>query len=713
MKRELQVGFVGNPNCGKTTLFNAYTGANLKVANWPGVTVEKKEGAFKYHDHRFKLVDLPGIYSLTSYTMEERLTREYIMDSEVDVIVNVVDASSLERNLYLTLQLIELGKPVVLALNMMDIVEERGMEIDLHRLPEMLGIPVIPVSARRKTGLDILMHTVSHHRNKKLDYNLEHHHGKGLHRIHIHEAGEENTTYKSKHVHKLKEEHRHGYKHKHKHEHHSEYPVVYSDQIEDKIDEVSELLVNKYGEIDNLRWHAIKLLELDRAIVDKYPLDLSAAVPHSYEEEIINQKYDFIEEIIEEVVVNKHKKAASTDKIDRFLTHKIFGLPIFLGIMALVFFFTFQIGDLIKGVFEVVLEAFSSGVLTLLESIHAGLFVTSLVVDGIIAGVGGILTFLPNIFILFLALAFLEDSGYMSRVAYVMDGIMGKLGLSGRAFIPMLLGFGCTVPAIMASRSLENMKDRRKTILITPFMSCSARLPIYVLFSQMFFGRMAMLVAYSMYLIGIIVAILVAWVMSGKTDKNVGNTLLIELPEYKSPNARTIIIYVWEKVKEYLTKAGTTIFAASVVIWFILNFGPGGMVDNMSDSFGAMLGKVVAPVLEPAGLGMWQVVVALISGVAAKEVVVSSFSVLFQINNITSPQGMAGLSEILAGYGFGALNAYSLMVFCLLYIPCAATIGVIQREMRSAKWTVFTIFFQLAVAMLVSTLIYQIGSLLI
>ncbi len=714
MKSELQVGFVGNPNCGKTTLFNAYTGANLKVANWPGVTVEKKEGAFKYHDHRFKLVDLPGIYSLTSYTMEERLTREYIMDSKVDVIVNVVDASSLERNLYLTLQLIELGKPVVLALNMMDIVEERGMEIDLHRLPEMLGIPVIPVSARKKTGMDILMHTVSHHRNKKLDHNLEHHHGKELHRIHIHEAGEEkDSEHRLRRVHKMKEDHKHGYKHKHKHEHHSEYPVVYSDLIEDKIDEVSELLVRNYGEINNLRWHAIKLMELDQAVTAKYPIDLSQIVTHSYEGEIINQKYDFIEEIIEEVLVNKHKKAASTDKIDRILTHRFFGLPVFLGIMALVFFFTFQIGDLIKGLFEVVLGAFSSGVLYLLESIHAGHFVTSLVVDGIIAGVGGILTFLPNIFILFLALAFLEDSGYMSRVAYVMDGIMGKLGLSGRAFIPMLLGFGCTVPAIMASRSLENMKDRRKTILITPFMSCSARLPIYVLFSQMFFGRMAMMVAYSMYLIGILVAVLVAWAMSGKSEKNVGNTLLIELPEYKSPNARTIIIYVWEKVKEYLSKAGTTIFAASVVIWFILNFGPGGMVENMSDSFGAMIGRVVAPVLKPAGLGMWQVVVALISGIAAKEVVVSSFSVLFQINNITSPQGMSGLSEILAGYGFGALNAYSLMVFCLLYIPCAATIGVIQREMRSAKWTVFTIFFQLAVALLVSTLIFQIGSLFI
>lgn len=684
MKKEIQVGFVGNPNCGKTTLFNAYTGANLKVANWPGVTVEKKEGAFKYHDIKFKLVDLPGIYSLTSYTMEERLTREFILHSDVDVIVNIVDASSLERNLYLTLQLIELGKPVVLALNMMDIIEERGMEIDLHRLPEMLGIPVIPVSARKKTGLDILMHTVAHHKDKYLDYNLEHHHGS------LKQAGG-----------------------KHKHEHHKEYPIVYNALIEDKIDEISDLLERQYEQIENLRWHAIKILEKDKTILGRYPLDLKTILDRSYEEDIINQKYDFIEEIVEEVVVNKSSKAAKTDKVDRILTHPVFGLPIFLGIMALVFVLTFQVGDFIKGYFELGLESFSAAVLQLLEFAGAGAFLTSLIIDGIVAGVGGILTFLPNIFLLFLALAFLEDSGYMSRVAYVMDGIMGKLGLSGRAFIPMLLGFGCTVPAIMASRSLENMQDRRRTILVTPFMSCSARLPIYVLFSEMFFGRYAMFVAYSMYLIGIAVAIIVAYVMHKNTEQKTSNTLLIELPEYKAPNARTILIYVWEKVKEYLTKAGTTIFAASVVIWFVLNFGPDGMVTDMSESFGAMLGKVLSPLLVPAGLGMWQIVVALISGVAAKEIVVSSFSVLFGVANITSPDGMASLSDILSGIGFGALNAYSLMVFSLLYIPCAATIGVIQREMRSAKWTIFTILFQLGVAMLVSTLVYQIGSLFV
>lgn len=685
MKKELLVGFVGNPNCGKTTLFNAYTGANLKVANWPGVTVEKKEGAFKYHDIRFRLVDLPGIYSLTSYSLEERLTREFIMDSNVDVIVNVVDASCLERNLFLTLQLIELGRPVVVALNMMDIIEERGMEIDLHRLPEMLGVPVVPVSARKRSGLEILMHTVAHHADKVSDYNLEHHHGS---RMEKKQNGQ-----------------------RHRHEHHDEHAVVYSDKIEDLIDEISESLRKRYGLRDNLRWLSIKLLEKDEAVMMKYPVSFSSAAYKNYEEDIINQKYDFIEEIIEEVLVNKSRRVAATDKVDRVLTNRFLGLPIFLGIMAVVFFLTFIIGDMLKGVFEAGLGAFSGAAAGFLEYINAGSFITSLIVDGIIAGVGGILTFLPNIFILFLALAFLEDSGYMSRVAYVMDGIMGKIGLSGKAFIPMLLGFGCTVPAIMATRSLDNIKDRRRTILITPFMSCSARLPIYVLFSGMFFGRYAALAAFSMYIIGIATAICAAFFMNSNSSKAAHSPLLIELPEYKAPNYRTILIYVWEKVKDYLTKAGTTIFLASVIIWFVLNVGPMGVVNDMSESFGAMLGKAIAPALKPAGLGMWQVVVALISGIAAKEVVVSSFSVLFGIANINSPEGAAALAGILEGMGFGALNAYSLMVFCLLYIPCAATIGVIQREMHSARWTILTVLFQLGVAMLMSTLVYQIGSL--
>jgi ferrous iron transport protein B len=681
MQEELKVGFVGNPNCGKTTLFNAYTGAKLKVANWPGVTVEKKEGAMKYHSHRFRLVDLPGIYSLTSYTMEEKLTRQFILDSEVDVIVDVADASTLERNLYLTLQLIELGKPVILALNMMDIVEERGMEIDLHRLPEMLGIPCIPVSARRRTGLDILMHTVAHHKKKCHDIGFSHQHP--------HNEGE------SKHI----------------HSHHKEYVMVYSDEIEDKIDELINRLIEGGFETNNYRWYAIKLLEHDPEIIEATGIDLTGIADHSYEADIIHQKYDFIDEIIEECLVNKSHKAELTDKVDHILTHQIFGLPIFLGIMALVFFLTFTIGDLMKGLFEIGFNSISGWAASGLEYIGANHVLTSLIVDGIIAGVGGILTFLPNIFILFLALAFLEDSGYMARVAFIMDGLMGKLGLSGRAFIPMILGFGCTVPAVMASRALEDVRDRRRTVLITPFMSCSARLPIYVLFSEMFFGNYAMFAAFSMYIIGLVIAVLSAFVMHKFNGKGKVSPLLIELPEYKTPNKRTIIIYVWDKVKEYLTKAGTTIFLASIIIWVILNFGPTGMVEDMSHSFGASAGRILSPLLIPAGLGMWQIVVALISGLAAKEVVVSSFSVLFGIANINSADGMNSLVHILSSQGFGAINAYALMVFCLLYTPCVATIAVVKRELKSWKWTAISIFFQLFVAYLVAVIVYQVGSL--
>lgn len=681
MRDELNIGFIGNPNCGKTTLFNAYTGANLKVANWPGVTVEKKEGAMRYHNHNYKLIDLPGTYSLTSYTMEEQVSRQYILSDEVDIIVDVADASALERNLYLTIQLIELGKPVVLALNMMDIVEERGMEIDLHRLPEMLGIPVIPVSARKKTGLEVLIHTVAHHVGDKEHDPIIHHH--------------DNSP--SKHI----------------HQHHKEYVMVYSDEVEDAIDLVIARLKERYQDLPRIRWHAIKYLEADPEIKEKYPVNLPELEGKNYEIDIINQRYEFIEEIIEEVLVNKNKKEASTDRIDRVLTHPFWGMPIFLGIMALVFFLTFTIGDWLKGYFEIALEQLSAGTLSTLEAWNVNQMLTSLVVDGIIAGVGGILTFLPNIFILFVALAFLEDSGYMSRVAYVMDGLMGKIGLSGRAFIPMLLGFGCTVPAIMASRALENQKDRLKTILITPFLSCSARIPIYVLFSGAFFGKYAMLAAYSMYILGLVVAILVAFVLHIFDKKKEENVLLIELPEYKAPNVRTVAIYVWEKIKDYLTKAGTTIFIASIIMWGLMNFGPGGYVTSMNESFGAVVGRVLVPLFKPVGLGYWQLIVALIAGIAAKEVVVSSCSVLFGIGNINSPTGMASLSAILMAQGFGMLNAYAMMAFCLLYIPCAATIATVKKETKSIKMTVLMSVFQLATAWIVSFLIFQVGSFLL
>ena len=670
----INVGFIGNPNCGKTTLFNAYTGANLKVANWPGVTVEKKEGRAVYKGQEFKLIDLPGIYSLTSYTMEEKVSRECIMSDEVDVIVDVADASSLERNLYLTLQLIELGKPVVLALNMMDVVEERGMEIDLHRLPEMLGIPAIPVSARKRSGLEILMHAVAHHNEYAKPGPFIHHHSD---------------------------------KTGHKHDHHSEYAMVYDDVIEDKIDAVIEKFREKYPDMQNMRWHAVKALEEDKSVLEQYPVDLTGIVDRSYEKDIINEKYDFIEEVIEETLVNKSEKEERTDRVDRFLTGKWLGLPIFLLIMALVFFLTFAVGDWLKGYFETGLEIFSGFVSSGLQAVGTSPLLESLIVDGIISGVGGILTFLPNIFILFLALAFLEDSGYMARVAYVMDDIMSHLGLSGRAFLPMLLGFGCSVPAVMASRALEHKKDRLKTILVTPFMSCSARLPIYVLFSSMFFGKYAMLACYSMYLLGIVVAILTAYILSKIDGSKAEHALLIELPEYKAPNARTIAVYVWEKIKDYLTKAGTVIFFASIVMWLLLNVGPSGFVTDITQSFGAVIGKAAVPVFKPLGLGYWQIVVALISGIAAKEVVVSSCSVLFGIQNITTAHGMDSLVAVLGSMGFGAANAYAMMVFCLLYVPCTATIATIRREVGSTKTTAGIVLFQLAVAWVVSFIAFH------
>lgn len=657
--RPITVGFVGNPNCGKTTLFNAFTGAKLKVANWPGVTVERVEGETSYKGLPIKVIDLPGIYSLTSYTIEERVTRKCIEDNEVDVIINVVDASSLERNLYLTLQLLELRKPVILALNMMDIVEDRGMEIDLHRLPEMLGhIPVVPVSARKRTGLDVLMHAVVHH----------------------YEEGPQGVV------------------------------VRYSNHIEEMLSKIRVVLKARFGDLDNMRWHAIKMLEYDEEVCRDHPVDLSNIIDRNYEKDIINEKYDYIEEIIDECLFNKEEKSAFTDRVDQIMTHPVWGIPVFLGIMALVFFFTFTVGDFLKGYFEMGLNWFSDAALVFLQNLHASEWVISLVVNGVIAGVGGILTFLPNIFILFLALAFLEDSGYMARVAYVMNETMGMVGLSGKAFLPMLLGFGCTVPAVMATRALESVKDRRRTILITPFMSCSARLPIYVLFSEIFFPNRALFVAYSLYVIGLAVAILVAYVVYRNSKEEYENILLIELPEYKTPNARTVTIYVWDKVKDYLTKAGTTIFVASIILWFILNAGPSGFTDNVADSFAAILGHSLVPVLRPAGLDSWQIVVALVSGISAKEVVVSSFSVLYGISNINSVSGMTQLSSVLGQSGFGAVNAYALMIFCLLYTPCIATIATIRRETQSWRWTGLMIVFQLAVAWSAAVLVFQIGS---
>lgn len=676
MSKEITVGFIGNPNCGKTTLFNAYTGANLKVANWPGVTVERMEGAIQDHDMTIHLVDLPGTYSLTSYTMEEQVSRQFILSDQVDVIIDVVDASSLERSLYLTLQLLELNKPMVLALNMMDIVAKRGMDIDLHRLSEILGVPVIPVTARKKRGIQALMHAACHQQegqNTQVNHRPQSIHGEQVKR----------------------------------------YAMEYDANLERKISLIQERLVRQDPHIINPRWIAIKLLENDQEIQKKYAIDLSDIVDHEEDTQIINQKYDFIQAIIHEVLLGKTSKEELTDKIDAIVTHPVWGMLFFLVVMLAVFGLTFLFGDFLKGYVESFVDWLILLCTNLFEQMHVSNWLLDLVINGIIGGVGGIITFLPNIAILFLALAFLEDSGYMARVAYVMNDIMGRLGLSGRAFIPMVLGFGCTVPAIMASRALESKKDRHRVMLVTPFFSCSAKLPVYILFSGMFFGRYATLAAYSMYLIGIIVALFVAWVLHKKDKDSTKNPLLIELPIYKMPSAYTVFIYVWDKVKDFLSKAGTTIFVASIIVWILMHFGLQGYTQDISLSFAALIGNMLVPVMTPAGLGFWQICVALLAGISAKEVVVSSTAVLFGISNINGLSGMQALSLQLSSLGFTALNAYCLMLFCLLYVPCVASLGTIKKESGSILYMFQTMVFQIAVAWIVSFIVSQVGNLIL
>ena len=676
MSKEITVGFIGNPNCGKTTLLNAYTGANLKVANWPGVTVERMEGAIQDHDMTIHLVDLPGTYSLTSYTMEEQVSRQFILSDQVDVIIDVVDTSSLERSLYLTLQLLELNKPMVLSLNMMDIVAKRGMDIDLHRLSEILGVPVIPVTARKKRGIQALMHAACHQQegqNTQVNHRPQSIHGEQVKR----------------------------------------YAMEYDADLERKISLIQERLVRQDPHIINPRWIAIKLLENDQEIQKKYAIDLSDIVDHEEDTQIINQKYDYIQAIIHEVLLGKTSKEELTDKIDAVVTHPVWGMLFFLVVMLAVFGLTFLFGDFLKGYVESFVDWLILLCTNLFEQMHVSNWLLDLVTNGIIGGVGGIIPFLPNIAILFLALAFLEDSGYMARVAYVMNDIMGRLGLAGRAFIPMVLGFGCTVPAIMASRALESKKDRNRVMLVTPFFSCSAKLPVYILFSGMFFGRYATLAAYSMYLIGIIVALFVAWLLHKKDKDSTKNPLLIELPIYKMPSAYTVFIYVWDKVKDFLSKAGTTIFVASIIVWILMHFGLQGYTQDISLSFAALIGNLLVPVMTPAGLGFWQICVALLAGISAKEVVVSSTAVLFGISNINGLSGMQALSLQLSSLGFTALNAYCLMLFCLLYVPCVASLGTIKKESGSILYMFQTMVFQIAVAWIVSFIVFQVGNLIL
>ncbi|QUI22820.1 ferrous iron transport protein B [Vallitalea pronyensis] len=658
MSGNMKVAFIGNPNCGKTTLFNAYTGAKHKVGNWPGVTVEKKEGTIVYKGHKMTLVDLPGVYSLSPYSMEEILTREYIIDASPDVVVNIIDASNLERNLYLTLQLIELGKPVILALNMMDVAKNRGLIIHIDQLKEALNLPVIEVIATKKVGMDDLLQEI-----------LE-------------------TV---------------------RQESYDPIQVNYGEEIEMEISKLTTQLGNKLLKQDTLRWHAIKLLERDQEIYKK----LNVQVIGHYEEDIAKGKYDYISGFIHQVIEHTaDNDETASDRVDKVITNRFAGLPIFMAMMLAVFAFTFKVGNYLAGLLDIVFGAFGDLVSQLLVGIDAAQWLSSLIVDGIIGGVGGILIFLPNIACLFTAISILEDSGYMARVALIMDKFMRKLGLSGKAFIPMILGFGCSVPAIMTARTLEDERDRLIAILITPFMSCSARLPIYILFSRIFFPGNEVLIAFSLYLLGVVIAILVALIFKKTLSKGETAPLILELPAYKKPSPLTIAIYVWEKVKGYMIKAGTVIFVASIIIWFILAFNLSGKTD-ITHSIGASIGQFISPIFVPLGFGNWQASLSLIAGIMGKEIVVSTMSVIYGIGDLMGDGDTTQFMAQLVAAGFTQLSAYAFMVFSLLYTPCVAALGVIKKETNSWKWMIFSFVYQLAVAWLVAMVVYQIGRLFV
>lgn len=638
---------VGNPNSGKTTLFNSLTGAKHKVGNWPGVTIEKKEGRVKHRDKEINFVDLPGIYSLFPFSLEEKLSREYILENDVDVIVNIVNASNLERNLYLTLQLIELGKPVILALNMMDTAEKKGLKIDIEKISKKLNLNVVPIIAIKEKGMDSLLDAVI---NCKFE------------------------TYEP-------------------------IEVKYSDEIENKIEHYQPQ-VSKY----NKRWVSIKLLEKDSVISKMFDVETK----EDYTDDITIAKYDFINTVLDDALYNtKEDHESLTDKIDNYVTHKYFGIPIFLVIITAVFFLTFNIGnvfvDQLDYFFNVIVAGFTRN---FLNGIGIANWMISLIVDGIIGGVGGVLTFVPNIAILFFFISLLEDSGYMARAALVMDKQMRKIGLNGKTFIPMIMGFGCNVPAIMSTRTLQNERDRLIAILINPFMSCGARLPIYILFASVFFPGYEAIVTLSLYLLGILIAVLMAFIFRRTLFKGKTMPFMMELPDYHLPNLKLLAIHVWEKVKGYIIKAGTIIFAASVVIWFVLNYNMSGPAE-FTNSFGASLGRAFAPFLKPLGLGDWRVAISLISGIVAKEIVVANIAIVF---GLTESASMAQFGAVL-GQTFSQLSAYGFLTFVLLYTPCIATVAVIKRETNSWKWTIFSVVYQLIIAWTVAMLIFQVGSL--
>ena len=680
----IKIALAGNPNCGKTTMFNALTGANQYVGNWPGVTVEKKEGKLKAKKGKGEdiiVTDLPGIYSLSPYTLEEVVSRDYVLKENPDVIIDLVDATNIERNLYLTTQLIETGVPVVIALNMADLLEKRGIKIDTKRLSMLLDCPIIETSALRGEGLDKLIdEAVKVAKSSKVDLPKE----------------------------------------------------IFSKDMEAAIDEVKGVLPTSVTD-DKKRWYAVKFLENDekvkeamklsasgQSLVDTKRQELEKQHDDDMESIVTDERYKFIQKIVNTTVKKAKDKLTVSDKIDRIVTNRILGIPIFVAVMWLVYYVSVTtvgtfVTDWTNDVFVVAVQDFFTNILT---SIGAGDLVMGLVVDGIIGGLGAVLGFVPQMAILFLFLSILEDCGYMVRIAFVMDRVFRHFGLSGKSFIPLLISSGCGIPGIMASKTIEQDNDRRLTIMTATFIPCGAKLPVIALMGGVIAGETAgyaesSFIAPLMYFIGI-VAVLVAAIILKKTKPFSGKPapFVMELPQYHIPQVKTVLLHVWERLKGFIIKAGTILFLACVVMWFLGGFGftdgGFGMVEDSADSLMAAIGGVIAPIFAPLGFGEWQPVAASISGFTAKEAIVSTMGVLANVAGDT--EDAVNVAAGVASWFPTGIAAFSFLMFNLLDSPCLAAIATMAKEMNDRKWFWFAILFQNIFAYVVCLCFYQIGS---
>lgn len=664
----MQIALIGNPNTGKTSLFNNLTGSYEYVGNWSGVTVEKKVGVFK--NNIGHLIDLPGVYTLNPLSKDEGVVTSFFLNDSVDRLLNILDASQLERNLHLTLQLLEFGKPVLVGLNMVDVAGKRGIHIDVSKLSEILGVPVVPVVARSGKGCDKLVDVIATKSVQPAKANLVYY-GKEVEEAIL--ALSKEMAGKSEHSHRfLGIQYLEG----------NEYVINYLHQIAN-----AEKLKQIYERLEHL-------------LLTRYNCKTLANF-------IYIKRKEAIERITADVAVKKDSIIPLSERIDHIATNKYLGMPIFLLLMYLMFMLTFDwLGTPLSDALDGLLTGpISAGFESALSYIHASPFIHALIIEGLVAGVGGVLVFVPQIFILFFFISLLEDSGYMARVALVMDRIMESVGLNGKAFIPMMIGFGCNVPGIMAARTIETPRERLLTILLTPLMSCSARLPVYALFVGAFFAGHKAFIVLSLYVLGIVVALILAKIFSTTLLKSETSLFVIELPPYRLPQFQSLWRSTWDKGKGFIRKAGTFIFAGSVFIWLLSYAGPHGLNVDMDDSFLAAIGGALAPIFAPIGFGTWQAAASLITGFLAKEAIISTMNIIYFVPNDASLQGL------LANF-YTPLAAYSFMVFILLYIPCLATTATIYKETGSKKWTAFSMGYALVIAYVLSLIIYQGGKLI-